>query len=650
MHNRVKFYSATDYSSGFHLWRVKEIIDQFNSNKEDYDINEIIEFYNIIKFVDIKAYLKTWKKEDIEIIEKVCKEYKRIVACYLKGINDSNFVELYNKVDTIYKDDFFELLEKYKIYEQVSETIFDEILHNGKVCMHYILRNKELVNHYGNIIRTCLLNNSKYAELILDKYEIEHLSPRHSIYFPDVFTLEDKETLILNYIKAPFANLNYLGIINNIQSTSELKISDRTRLESKKRTKEENKKFFDGKSGIKYGAEVSFAENQEEPIIEQDNNGIIKCSYSMKWIKDNLDYNTLLNNFIYLFHFVDFQMRITLFSKKAELGLFESTLVTRSKHAYNTGIEFNIKKMLSDLQMVSYYQRLEELNIRLEEVIEWFFKEYLLDEFQIKNYKMNPPSTSSKYLEKCRTILPELESIIKQYNLYIEDGYINHELLQMSSNPIPYKDIKSKLEKKYIYPNYKSQEFNNIDYYFFSDQCMLSYRKDEDDKYNSFYELLLHENIRLSDYADYNKQDIDYLLKKNYIYIDSNGFIKISNNKLITILKDLHENEVINYWKYPIFYRNEIDKLMDKKIVEAESSLLSRPEQDYFNYYLNKSSFNNSLDLRNMYVHGTQFNDDNDESVHYTNYITFLKLFILIIIKINDDLCTYNRLKFNNRS
>ena len=650
MHDRVKFYSASDYSSGFHLIRIKEIVDQFNSNKVDYDVNEIIEFYNIIKFIDIKAYLITWKEQDIEIIQKVCEEYKRIVACYIKGIDDSNFIELYNKVDRIYKDDFFELLEKYKVYERVSETTFDELLHNEKVCMHYILRNKKLVNYYGNIIRISLLNNSKYAELLLDKYEIEHLNQRNTIYFPEVFTLEDKETLILNYIKAPFANLNYLGIINNIQSSNELKISDRTRLESKKRTNEENQKFFDGNSGMKYGVEVSFAENQEEPIIEQEDKGIIKCSYSMKWIKDNLDYNTLLNNFIYLFNFVDLQMRITLFSKKTELGLFESTLFTRSKHAYNTGIGFNIKKMLSDLQMVSYYQRLEGLNIRLEEVIEWFFKEYLLDEFKIKNYKMNPPSVSSKYLEKCRTILPELESIIKQYNLYIEDGYINHELLQMSSNPIPYKDIKSKLEKKYIYPNYKSQEFNNIDYYFFSDQCMLSYRKDADDKYNSFYELLLNENICPTDYADYNKQDIAYLLEKNYIHIDHHGFIKISNNKLITILKDLHENEVVNYWKYPILYRSEIDKLLDKKIVEAESSLLSRPEQDYFNYYLNKSAFNNSLDLRNMYVHGTQFNDSDDENVHYTNYITFLKLFILIIIKINDDLCTYNNLQSNNRS
>lgn len=650
MDHRVKFYSISDYSSGISLWRVKEIVDQFNKDKVDYNINEIIEFYNITKFIDVKAYLSTWQKQEIEIIEEVCKEYKRIITCYMKSIDNSNFVKLYNEVERNYKDDFFELLEKYKVYEVVSETIFDEILQNEKSCMSYILRNKKLVNHYGQIIRNSLLSNSKYATLILDKYEIEHINQKHTIYFPEVFTLEDKENVILNYINAPDANLNYLQIINNIQSTNELKISNKTRLKSKKRTNEENQKYFDGKSGMKFGAEVGFIENQEVPIIEQDVDGIIKCSYSMKWIKDNLDNNTLLNNFIYLFSFVDSQMRITLFSKKNELGLFESTLFTKSKHAYNTGISFSIKKMLSDLQMVSYYQRLQGLNIRLEEIIEWFFKEYLLEEFNIKDYKMNPPSVSSNYLEKCRTLLPELESIIKQYNLYVEDGYIDHELLQISSNPIPYKDIKSKLEKKYIYPNTNSQEFNNIDYYFFSDQCMLSYRKDSDDKYDSFCELLLNENVSMEDYSDYDEKDLNYLLEKNYIQIDCNGFIKIANLSLITLLKDLHQNEVINYWKYPISYRNEIDKLIDKQILKAESSLLSKPEQDYFNYYLNKSSFNNSFDLRNTYVHGTQFNDSDDEKIHYTNYITFLKLFILIIIKINDDLCTYDDLECNNRS
>ena len=66
-----------------------------------------------------------------------------------------------------------------------EKSLFEE---NEKIV---ILRNKKLVNYYGNIIRTCLLNNSKYAELLLDKYEIEHLSQRNTIYFPEVFTLEE---------------------------------------------------------------------------------------------------------------------------------------------------------------------------------------------------------------------------------------------------------------------------------------------------------------------------------------------------------------------------------------------------------------------------------------------------------------------------
>ena len=37
-----------------------------------------------------------------------------------------------------------------------------------------------------------------------------------------------------------------------------------------------------------------------------------------------------------------------------------------------------------------------------------------------------------------------------------------------------------------------------------------------------------------------------------------------------------------------------------------------------------------------MYGHGTQ--PFGDEDVHHSNYIRFLKLFVLIIIKINDEL------------
>ena len=85
--------------------------------------------------------------------------------------------------------------------------------------------------------------------------------------------------------------------------------------------------------------------------------------------------------------------------------------------------------------------------------------------------------------------------------------------------------------------------------------------------------------------------------------------------------------------------RETIDIMELKNIINFESSLFSKPECDYFNYYLNRASFNNGLNLRNNYSHGTQPNGDEDEKTHESNYMIFLRLVILIIIKVNDEVC-----------
>ena len=43
-----------------------------------------------------------------------------------------------------------------------------------------------------------------------------------------------------------------------------------------------------------------------------------KVTYSRLWVKDNLDNATLLNNFIYLFEYVDYHNRLTLPSKEPD--------------------------------------------------------------------------------------------------------------------------------------------------------------------------------------------------------------------------------------------------------------------------------------------------------------------------------------------
>jgi hypothetical protein len=119
-----------------------------------------------------------------------------------------------------------------------------------------------------------------------------------------------------------------------------------------------------------------------------------------------------------------------------------------------------------------------------------------------------------------------------------------------------------------------------------------------------FFELLCNKELKLNDdYPDYNTPSINWLVEHEYIVVDEEKYVTFSNERLILIMKELYFNDVISYWSYSESEREIIDKLAEKNVIEFESSLFTRPEQDYINYYLNKSQFNNGLDLRNKYSH-----------------------------------------------
>ena len=66
-----------------------------------------------------------------------------------------------------------------------------------------------------------------------------------------------------------------------------------------------------------------YSSTQKEPVIVEYKNSILSCTISEKWIEENLDYPTLLNNFIYIFSLVDMQMRVANVSKPNQTGVFE---------------------------------------------------------------------------------------------------------------------------------------------------------------------------------------------------------------------------------------------------------------------------------------------------------------------------------------
>lgn len=104
--DRVKFYSVNDWASGYQLQKAEKIINDFDKNKK-YTMEEILELYNITKYIDNNLFLKNWNTVYIEKAKDVTKEMKSIVFKYMDNISNEDFETILNDVPNQYIDDFF---------------------------------------------------------------------------------------------------------------------------------------------------------------------------------------------------------------------------------------------------------------------------------------------------------------------------------------------------------------------------------------------------------------------------------------------------------------------------------------------------------------------------------------------------------------
>jgi hypothetical protein len=631
----IKFYSVNDYANGSVLQKIEEF---FLSEKQPENINDMIGIYNIKQYFDHKLYLLKWTAEKIEKYEYQVSIYYETVARFFTSLEGVRFEEVFKQVNRQYVEDFWILFEKFKVYTKIDDKEFKKVLNKNISLLSQLLKRKILVRYFGNVIKENMLNNHSSAELFIDEYEMQHIVKKDPLYFPIELTAADKEAIINNYIESDNPNLNYLRLIVNIQSNKDkIVLSPRTLLNAKKRAEEEETKFFSENSGMVVETIVSFSKIQDDPAFVKYDESSLSASYSTKWLQENMEYATLWNNFIYLFEFVDNQIRCTFVNKPNQIGALEKMLISRSRNAYLTGVAFNQLDEFSLMQTYGYYNQLFQLGIRLEFMVEWFFTEYLSLEFQANDFSVSMPSTHSTILEKCTSIMPAIEWVLKQFSLYTVERVIDFEILQMQSEHLIYDKIPSLVSKKYVYG--VGGEFDYATFLLFSDQSGLGYLEKDEDSYTNCYELLRIESPQLNDFPEYCISKIEWLVEKCYLKKDEADCVYFYDEPTIKVLWDLYHNEVITYWHVSPKQRNALEKLEAKKVVFFESSLFSRAEQDYINYTLNKSKFNNGLDLRNRYSHTQPRGTDNEENIHHQNYMIFLRLLVLFVIKINDDFC-----------
>ncbi len=630
---RVKYYSTNDLSAGFYLKRIEDIICNFVVEKKRVDINEIIELYNIQQFFHNRIYSIHWTKQQLNDYSEIVSDFSKVIGKFFSGINIDTIESMFDTIYYDYRNDFWKLIEKYKVYDKISVEQFRKIILNKHFILNNVLKCKNIVKKFSDEIITYMEKNPFCAEIILSYYLEKHDRNIESLYFP-VELSNEKKTLILDkYIASNSSNINYLKLIFESNSTNNLRLPDRLKLKAKRKYDEEIETLFKEGTGFEYGAKVSFSNKIDEEFkFETDDNRILSVLYSAKWIKENLDYPTLLNNFIYLFGYTDLQFRSLHVSRESQMSIIEKALGIKGRKEYPTGIAFQQIQMLAQLQMIGYCNELEKYNIFLEDIIEWFFCNYLEEEFNVKGFCFNKSSHTVSYLEKCRNIAAEFDNILKRFKIYCEDGEIDDELLHISTEHIFIKDIPSMLSNKYIYPC--GNDYQTISNLLFSDQSIIHYLPKLSNNYNSFYCLLEKENVYYDMFEDYQIPSIDWLIDHNIIKIDNKKRIMPYWEK-IKILNELYQHDVVCF-SYMKKYQSIIMELNKMGLVQFSSSLFSRPEQDYYNYLFNKSEFDNGLDIRNSYTHGTQRVDENQNK---QDYFIFLRIMILIVIKINEEFC-----------
>lgn len=626
---RAKYFSDDDWSIGRALERAEKVLEEYERGAQCSDINSALELYNIQKLFQIGAKLPDWSEEYFCQLTQNAAGHSSTIGAFWKTVEDKNFAAIYENTEKIYRDNFWEEFEQSKAYRWVSKETFRSFLKTQKPSITYILRQKEVVREYGKQLAEYMLDDPQSAELLLDYYLGLDKAP---CFLPNELSAEQKMQILEKYISSEDCNMNYLESLLNgrITNNKEFPVTPRLKQRAQKRLDAFWKNHFETHQGIKTGVSVEFTPDCPEEAWCLSRKGTDLCAqYNTSWFLENLDYPTLLNNFIYLFGYVDFQFRSEFPAIASEI---KKDIGIRGLQEYRYGCAFEQRSLLFHAQMVVYANFLKRQGIAIEEIFQWFFETYLKEEFGVENFSFPVCSPEASILEKAKMMATEIERVFKQYKLYCEDGKIDHELLELETCSEKIDRIPSLRGNKYIYTT--GDESAAAQFLLFSNQSVLGMVESCGHEYETLYELLRKETVRLEDFADFQKRDLQWLIQRNLLATDPIGAI-IPAWKKVRLLKDLYDKGVIVNGYYSDC-NAALEELQRQGFIRCESSLFSVPEQQYLNFMLNQAEYSNGHQLRNKYVHGSY---PLDETKQQQDYIELLKIMVLIIIKINEEFC-----------
>lgn len=637
----MHFFSIYDMSIGYNLVLAEKAIIKYQ-NATPSNINDVIELYHIKKLLDNNCRLTTWDDDYLNQLKVQVKDYNGIIAKFFKAISVEQIEVIYESIEWGYRQTFWDIIDQFKMFNIISADVLKRIAQENANDFRTILKCGFIVEKFKGIIRDILLSKSDSAHIIIDKYIARHNSPSdRELFLPSNLTMEDKEYIISRYLESDSPNLNYVRLIcQNKDEQKNLILSPLIKVKANKLAEKLNDELMNDERTViveqKVGIEFSNIEGIKPCSFKMEND-IPKYTYSVRFIKqcDNVQ---LIANSCYLFNWMNRHFLLELINKNSEVDVLESIAFDMSKNAYPAFNYFLTKNRISLCQLCGYNDILTGMQTSVEQELKKLYEVHLKDKYNYPSLVLNFPNVTDSWLNKCRVLLPELDSVVKQYNTYVEYDEVDIDIIKYSK-PLKVTEGKSLLINKYFEINKDNIDISRVLYNMFASGAMLNYVEPYKDKhYHCLYDLLSNENsVSYNNYEDDQKHEIDFLVNQNILKKDDNGLLSLFNIEQTIALQSLWEYHACAYWHYNTEGRNALDEMFTKGWVVKKDNLLTTEERKYFSYCLDNSEFTNGLAYRNHYAHGSTPPKDN-ENIHQTAYFTILKLLTILILKIEDDL------------
>lgn len=633
-HTRIVSYDRSDWAVGLFIDRCLYILKEGPHNQIA-TINDAIEAHQLkLTFETVPELFE--KAEDIDVASVVSALFTNACKYTRETLASSGILGIYEELEMQYATQFWGLVHACGAEKMISGEEIDELLSRQIECLAPILENDKLVKLFDAEIRKSLVDNPYYsAELLIREYATESRS-QNAIYLPKCFSQGDFDSMMTGYLDDQRANPNYMeALFNRPSGATKCRFSPSSdvKVRAKQAHDKAMDKLFRQGAGLEYGAVVQIDPEQIACKGIKVNGLTLTYSFGETWLGKYTDHASIMNNCRYLLDVVD---RSGLMASPAHSHEESGLLATLGPHVlgeYRMNTISNTWESLANVEVVAYANFLESRGTRLEDALEWTYNVYFAEEYSINGFSLALPSSGASWLDKCKSIGPEIERAVKSYSIYSRIGKIDGDYF-------PYESFKSfgtlnaLSEKKYAIDG---ACFNRWGFYLFSDQCMLTYRRGHNDRARCFFDLISNAMVTFDDYDDVYAEVLQQLVDRQLVSVcKKTGALSPTPRSIC--LKAVWDNGAIALGGCGDGDLVLIDGLVSGEMLSYCGKLFAPDEAAYLDYMFNDASFPNSQGLRNRYDHAHSPITDPDAMNIRSDYYRMLTLLVAITLKINDEL------------